>query len=123
MGAFRAMQALKPCKPSAAPNDGGFQRGGFRLRPRPLSELIIAAAEGGRTRRPALPMKRATLCAPPQPPPPPGALMKLAGGCPSLAHELSVDSFLKQVGAAPGHACLPGCVHHSPQALAGGRLQ
>jgi len=27
-----------------------------------------------------------------------GALMKLAGGCPSLAHELSVDAFLKQVG-------------------------
>jgi hypothetical protein len=27
--------------------------------------------------------------------------MKLAGGCPSFAHELNVDAFLQQVGATP----------------------
>jgi hypothetical protein len=27
-----------------------------------------------------------------------GALMKLAGGSPAFAHELSVDAFLQQVG-------------------------
>jgi hypothetical protein len=32
--------------------------------------------------------------------------MKLAGGCPSLAHELSVDAFLEQVGSVGGGAAL-----------------
>ncbi len=31
-----------------------------------------------------------------------GALMKLAGGCPSLAHELSVEAFLEQVRGGGG---------------------
>jgi Zn-dependent protease with chaperone function len=35
-----------------------------------------------------------------------GALMKLAGGSPAFAHELSVDAFLQQVGDGVIGVCL-----------------
>lgn len=36
------------------------------------------------------------------------ALMKLAGGSPAFAHELSVDAFLQQVGGQLRHGCVLG---------------
>jgi len=40
-----------------------------------------------------------------------GALMKLAGGSPAFAHELSVDAFLQQVRAGEASAC---CARRRP---------